>query len=79
MSFGEEAEEDEEESVELSKKLSIKSKSAHDNLEDPKLSAQPVIEEGEPSPKRSKADNESSSENDIEQTDEDKTIAKEKK
>ncbi|OAD47027.1 Peptidyl-prolyl cis-trans isomerase CWC27 like protein [Eufriesea mexicana] len=40
LSFGEEAEEDEEESVILNKKFSGKGKSAHDHLSDPKLSTQ---------------------------------------
>ncbi|OXU28371.1 hypothetical protein TSAR_006422 [Trichomalopsis sarcophagae] len=56
LSFGEEAEEDEEESVVISKKLGTKSKSAHDILSDPKLSSQPVIEE-DPS-KKSESDSE---------------------
>ncbi|OAD56011.1 Peptidyl-prolyl cis-trans isomerase CWC27 like protein [Eufriesea mexicana] len=38
LSFGEKAEEDEEESAILNKKSSGKSKSAHDRLTDPKLS-----------------------------------------
>ncbi|OAD59482.1 Peptidyl-prolyl cis-trans isomerase CWC27 like protein [Eufriesea mexicana] len=44
LSFGEEAEEDEEESVILNKKFRDKNKSAHDHLTDPKLSSQPAIE-----------------------------------
>ncbi|OAD57379.1 Peptidyl-prolyl cis-trans isomerase CWC27 like protein [Eufriesea mexicana] len=44
LSFGEEAEEDEEESVILNKKCSGKDKSAHDHLTDQKLSSQPVVE-----------------------------------
>ncbi|OAD59131.1 Peptidyl-prolyl cis-trans isomerase CWC27 like protein [Eufriesea mexicana] len=44
LSFGEEAEEDEEESVILNKKFRDKSKSAHDHLTDPKLSSQPAVE-----------------------------------
>ncbi|OAD55248.1 Peptidyl-prolyl cis-trans isomerase CWC27 like protein [Eufriesea mexicana] len=39
LSFGEEAEEDEEESVILNKKFRDKSKLAHDHLTDPKLSS----------------------------------------
>lgn len=39
LSFGAEAEEDEEESVVLSKQYHTKGKSAHDNLSDPKLSS----------------------------------------
>ncbi|OAD47057.1 Peptidyl-prolyl cis-trans isomerase CWC27 like protein, partial [Eufriesea mexicana] len=44
LSFGEEAEEDEEESVKLNKEISGKSKSAHDHLTDPKLSSQQAVE-----------------------------------
>ncbi|OAD55420.1 Peptidyl-prolyl isomerase cwc27 [Eufriesea mexicana] len=44
LSFGEEAEEDEEESVILNKKFSDKDKSAYDHLTDPKLSSQPAVE-----------------------------------
>ncbi|OAD59911.1 Peptidyl-prolyl cis-trans isomerase CWC27 like protein [Eufriesea mexicana] len=44
LSFGEEAEEDEEESVILNKKFTGKGKSAHDHLTDPKLSSQPAVE-----------------------------------
>ncbi|OAD55556.1 Peptidyl-prolyl cis-trans isomerase CWC27 like protein [Eufriesea mexicana] len=44
LSFGEEAEEDEEESMILNKKFSGKGKSAHDYLTDPKLSSQPAVE-----------------------------------
>ncbi|OAD57017.1 Peptidyl-prolyl cis-trans isomerase CWC27 like protein [Eufriesea mexicana] len=44
LSFGEEAEEDEEESVILNKKFTRKGKSAHDHLTDPKLSSQPAVE-----------------------------------
>lgn len=40
LSFGEEAEEDEEETVVLNKQFVGKSKSAHDNLADPKLSSE---------------------------------------
>ncbi|XP_031785741.1 uncharacterized protein LOC100116714 [Nasonia vitripennis] len=68
LSFGEEAEEDEEESVVISKKLGTKSKSAHDILSDPKLSSQPVIEE-DPSKK---------SESDSEKDDEDPRTAEER-
>lgn len=42
LSFGEEAEEDEEETNIVAQKLSGKSKSAHDNLADPKLSSETV-------------------------------------
>ncbi|OAD47047.1 Peptidyl-prolyl cis-trans isomerase CWC27 like protein, partial [Eufriesea mexicana] len=44
LSFGEEAEEDNEESVILSKKFNGKENSAHDHLTDPKLSPQPAVE-----------------------------------
>lgn len=44
LSFGEEAEEDEEETLELNKKFAGKAKSAHDSLSDPKLSSQPAVE-----------------------------------
>ncbi|OAD53604.1 Peptidyl-prolyl cis-trans isomerase CWC27 like protein [Eufriesea mexicana] len=44
LSFGEEADEDEEESMILNKKFSGKGKSAHDHLTDPKLSSQPAFE-----------------------------------
>ncbi|OAD61598.1 Peptidyl-prolyl cis-trans isomerase CWC27 like protein [Eufriesea mexicana] len=44
LSFGEEAEEDEEESVILNKKFTGKGKSPHDHLTDPKLSSQPAVE-----------------------------------
>lgn len=64
MSFGEEAEEDEEESVVLSKQLGSKSKSAHDSLSDPELSSQTVIESEGPSSKEMKKDDNNDSEND---------------
>ncbi|OAD57992.1 Peptidyl-prolyl cis-trans isomerase CWC27 like protein [Eufriesea mexicana] len=44
LSFGEEAEKDEEESVKLNKEISGKSKSAHDHLTDPKLSSHQAVE-----------------------------------
>ena len=44
LSFGDEAEEDEEESVAVSKKLAFKSKSSHDLTNDPKLSSVPAVE-----------------------------------
>jgi len=56
LSFGEEAEEDEEESSVLNKQYSGKGKSAHDCLSDPKLSAQSVIEPSESSKKKHKED-----------------------
>lgn len=47
LSFGEEAEEDEEESTEVNKKYSGRSKSTHDILNDPQLSAVPAVETAE--------------------------------
>ena len=43
MSFGEEAEEDEEESIMVSKQYSGRSKSTHNILSDPKLSSVPAV------------------------------------
>ncbi|XP_043477195.1 spliceosome-associated protein CWC27 homolog [Leptopilina heterotoma] len=54
LSFGEEAEEDEEEFKELNKKFSGKSKSAHDVLDDPKLSSEPALEQASSSSKKRK-------------------------
>ncbi|XP_071452593.1 spliceosome-associated protein CWC27 homolog [Hetaerina americana] len=45
LSFGEEAEEDEEEVSEVNKKFANKGKSTHDLLSDPKLSAEPAVDE----------------------------------
>ncbi|XP_012535792.1 spliceosome-associated protein CWC27 homolog [Monomorium pharaonis] len=56
LSFGEEAEEDEEESSVLNKQYSGKGKSAHDCLSDPKLSSLPVIEPSGPPSKKIKED-----------------------
>lgn len=56
MSFGEEAEEDEEESSVLNRQYSGKGKSAHDCLSDPKLSSQSVVESAEPPRKKIKED-----------------------
>lgn len=56
LSFGEEAEEDEEEFKELNKKFSGKSKSAHDVLDDPKLSSEPALEQASSSKKRKNSD-----------------------
>ncbi|XP_012256363.2 spliceosome-associated protein CWC27 homolog [Athalia rosae] len=80
LSFGEEAAEDEEESVVLSKKFSGKGKSAHDNLTDPKLSAEPAIETGEPQSKKMKTDNDNNVSGDekMESGDEDTELSKEK-
>jgi peptidyl-prolyl cis-trans isomerase SDCCAG10 len=44
LSFGEEAEEDEEETSEANRKYSGRSKSTHDILNDPGLSAVPAVE-----------------------------------
>lgn len=81
LSFGEEAEEDEEESVILNKQYSGKGKSAHDHLSDPKLSAQPAVESDGPPSKKKKEDRSSDweSENeDIKTPEELETIKKEK-
>lgn len=63
LSFGEEAEEDEEESSVLNKQYSGKGKSAHDCLSDPKLSSQTVEPAGSPS-KKLKEDRSSDGESD---------------
>lgn len=80
LSFGEEAEEDEEEYVTLNKQLSGKSKSAHDNLIDPKLSAQSSIEPAGPPSKKRKEDRSSDWESDdeVKTTEELEMIKKEK-
>ncbi|XP_050403420.1 spliceosome-associated protein CWC27 homolog [Patella vulgata] len=44
LSFGEEAEEDEEENVQVTKDLKIKSKSSHDLTDDPRLSSKPAVD-----------------------------------
>lgn len=61
LSFGEEAEDDEEETTVIIKKIGSKSKSAHDNLLDPKLSSTSVIDAEEPLTKKVKKDEENSS------------------
>lgn len=66
LSFGEEAEEDEEESLVLNRQYSGKGKSAHDCLADPKLSSQPVVEPAEPPSKKIKEDRSSDWESDDE-------------
>ncbi|XP_076289960.1 spliceosome-associated protein CWC27 homolog [Lasioglossum baleicum] len=66
LSFGEEAEEDEEESVILNKQFTGKGKSAHDHLSDPKLSAQPAVEPAGPPSKKKKEDRSSDWESDEE-------------
>ncbi|CAL7950072.1 unnamed protein product [Xylocopa violacea] len=67
LSFGEEAEEDEEESVILNKQFSSKGKSAHDHLSDPKLSAQPAVEPAGLPSKKIKEDRSSDWESDDEE------------
>ncbi|KAL5016749.1 hypothetical protein ScPMuIL_006338 [Solemya velum] len=52
LSFGEEAEEDEEEVDKANKDMKGKSKSSHDLTNDPKLSSQPAVEEEKESLKR---------------------------
>ncbi|XP_018317849.1 uncharacterized protein [Mycetomoellerius zeteki] len=64
LSFGEEAEEDEEESSILNRQYSGKGKSAHDCLSDPKLSSQSVIEPAGPPNKKIKEDRSSDWESD---------------
>lgn len=59
LSFGEEAAEDEEESVVLSKQFCAKGKSAHDNLTDPKLSSEPAIDTDEPPSKKRREEEDS--------------------
>jgi len=49
LSFGEEAEEDEELTIQANQKYSGRSKSTHDVLEDPSLSAVPAVEKDESS------------------------------
>lgn len=80
LSFGEEAEEDEEESSVLNKQYSGKGKSAHDCLSDPKLSSQPVVEPAGPPKKKIKEDRSSDWESDdgIHDSEELAALAKEK-
>ncbi|OAD57522.1 Peptidyl-prolyl cis-trans isomerase CWC27 like protein [Eufriesea mexicana] len=56
LSFGEEAKEDEEESVILNKKFTGTGKSVHDHLTDPKLSSQSAVEPSGPPNKKRKKD-----------------------
>lgn len=79
LSFGEEAEEDEEESSVLNKQYSGKGKSAHDCLSDPKLSSQPVVESTEPPNKKIKGDHSSDCESDETRTPEELAALKEEK
>lgn len=70
LSFGEEAEEDEEESVVLNKQFGTKGKSAHDNLSDPKLSSVLAIEpSGPPSKKIKRQDKKGEEEEEEESSD----------
>ncbi|OAD58227.1 Peptidyl-prolyl cis-trans isomerase CWC27 like protein [Eufriesea mexicana] len=66
LSFGEEADEDEEESVILNKKFSGKGKSSHDHSTDLKLSSQPAVEPPGLANKRRKEGRSSDWENDDE-------------
>ncbi|KAL0118617.1 hypothetical protein PUN28_009353 [Cardiocondyla obscurior] len=66
LSFGEEAEEDEEESSVLNKQYSGKGKSAHDCLSDPKLSSQSMVEPDAPPSKKMKEDPSNDWESDVE-------------
>ncbi|XP_071953445.1 spliceosome-associated protein CWC27 homolog [Antedon mediterranea] len=56
LSFGEEAEEDEEEVNVVSKQIKTKSKSAHDLTDDPKLSAQAALEVDLPPAKKQRVE-----------------------
>lgn len=77
LSFGEEAEEDEEESVVLNKQFSGKGKSAHDHA-DPKLSAQLAVEPAGPPNKKKKEDRSSDWESDGEELTPEETAARAK-
>ncbi|OAD51904.1 Peptidyl-prolyl cis-trans isomerase CWC27 like protein [Eufriesea mexicana] len=80
LSFGEEAEEDEEESVILNKKFSGKGESPHDHLTDPKLSLQPAVEPSGLASKKRKEVRISDWENDDElKTEEELAVAKKEK
>ncbi|XP_063983004.1 spliceosome-associated protein CWC27 homolog [Diachasmimorpha longicaudata] len=70
LSFGTEAEEDEEESDVLSKKLKGRGKSAHDNPGDSSLSSAPAVEPSGPPSKKKKVDRSSDWESDGEAQDE---------
>lgn len=75
LSFGEEAEEDEEESVVASKDLKGKSKSSHDLIDDPKLSSVPAVDvksESSKKKKKSKAAQKSDDDDDDENDDNDR-------
>ncbi|OAD56577.1 Peptidyl-prolyl cis-trans isomerase CWC27 like protein [Eufriesea mexicana] len=80
LSFGEEAEEDEEESVILNKKFSGKGESPHDHLTDPKLSLQPAVEPSGLASKKRKEVRISDWENDDElKTEEELAVVKKEK
>lgn len=80
LSFGEEAEEDEEESAIINKQFSGKGKSAHDRLSDPKLSSQPAVEPAGPPSKKLKEDRSSDweSDEDVKTSEELEVMKKEK-
>ncbi|XP_057334603.1 spliceosome-associated protein CWC27 homolog [Microplitis mediator] len=79
LSFGEEAEEDEEEFTVLNKQFGGKSKSAHDHLDDPKLSSSVTVEPAGPPSKKRKEDRSSDWESsDDEANEEDRSKAQEK-
>ncbi|XP_043235753.1 spliceosome-associated protein CWC27 homolog isoform X1 [Amphibalanus amphitrite] len=59
LSFGDEAEEDEDETIEATKKFSGKSKSSHDLTDDPKLSSAPAVPETARNSKRTSEPEES--------------------
>ncbi|XP_014234712.1 peptidyl-prolyl cis-trans isomerase CWC27 homolog [Trichogramma pretiosum] len=79
LSFGEEAEEEEEMSIELSKKFSTKSKSAHDILSDPKLSSEPILADDEPASKKFKESDDVDGSSDEKSDNEDNVKLKETK
>nr|APA34013.1 seminal fluid protein [Nilaparvata lugens] len=66
LSFGEEAEEDEEESVVASKAFAGKSKSTHDLLDDPKLSAMPAVDKEQSSASDQDSDSDQSRQKTVE-------------
>ncbi|XP_064624646.1 spliceosome-associated protein CWC27 homolog [Lineus longissimus] len=56
LSFGEEAEEDEEEVLEVTKKMHGKSKSSHDLTDDPRLSSVPAVKQPKQQKRKAKDD-----------------------
>lgn len=76
LSFGEEAQEDEEETAIINKQFSSKSKSAHDNLVDPKLSAVLAIEPAGLPDKKPTEDDSLVDSDGVELTEEEQTRAK---